>query len=120
MAAELTPVYRVKFKGFKKFRAEVRALLQEVLERMATSEELNQRLVDATGNIAGDLQRIKDQVTQAVADKEQAVQDAVAAALAPLDASISALEGLAAENPEPETPAVPEEPPAVPEEPAQP
>lgn len=121
MAIELTPVYRVKVPGFKKFRTEIRALLQEVLERMATSEELNQRLVDATSNIAADIQRVKDQVTQAVADKEQAVQDAVAAALAPLDASISQLESLAAENPEPENPPVPEdEEPPVPEEPAQP
>ena len=116
MAVELSPVYRVRFKGLKKFRKEVREQLQEVLTRMATSEELNQRLVAATSNIAGDLQRVKDQVAQAIADKDQAVQDAVNSALAPLDASISQLESLAAENPEPETPPVDENP-GVPENP---
>lgn len=102
--ARIEPVYEVRFNGeeIDEIKRFVTDLIEKLEARMATSEELNQRLVDATSNIAADLQRVKDQVAQAVADKDQAVQDAVNGALAPLDASIAQLEGLAAENPEPE------------------
>lgn len=68
---------------------------------MATADELIAAFGAATDEVAADLQTVKDELAAAVADKDQAVQDAVNAALAGFDAPLARLQALGADNANP-------------------
>jgi hypothetical protein len=86
------------------------ALLEETL--MATKDEVLGRLDSATNEVANDLSDLRSRLEQAVADKDQAVQDAVNAVLGDFDGPISRLEQLGQDpsNPVPDQPAEPTDP----------
>lgn len=58
-------------------------------------------LNSATDEVANDLQALRDQVAQAVADKDEAVRAAVEGALEGFDAPIARLQALGADPEEP-------------------
>lgn len=76
---------------------------------MTTADALVQAFNAATDEVASDLQTIKDALAAAVADQDAAVQAAVAAELAKLDAPLARLQQLGADPTDP----VPDEPPVV-------
>lgn len=93
------------------------------LERliMTSASDLLARLDAASNEIASDLSDLRDRLTAAVADKDAAVQAAVAEALSGFEAPIARLEALGADEadpvpapvePAPVEPAPVEEPPA--------
>lgn len=73
------------------------------LERaiMATANELVAAFNAATDEVAADLEDLRDQLRQAVADKDQAVQDAVEQVLAQFDQPLTRLQQLGADPDEP-------------------
>ncbi len=85
---------------------------------MTAADNLAARLDAATNELAADLTSVRDALAAAVAGQDQAVQDAVSAELAKLDAPIARLEALGADEadpvPAPEEPTLadPETPPA--------
>jgi molybdopterin converting factor small subunit len=86
------------------------ALLEEKI--MATKDEVLSRLDTATNEVANDLSDLRSRLEQAVADKDQAVRDAVNDVLSGFDAPISRLEQLGQDpsNPVPDQPAEPTDP----------
>jgi molybdopterin converting factor small subunit len=86
------------------------ALLEEKI--MATKDEVLSRLDTATNEVANDLSDLRSRLEQAVADKDQAVRDAVNDVLSGFDAPISRLEQLGQDpsNPVPDPEPTPAEP----------
>lgn len=70
---------------------------------VATAAELIAAFNAATDEVASDLQTVRDELAAALADQDQAVQDAVNAALAGFDAPLARLQALGQdpENPVP-------------------
>lgn len=87
--------------------------IEHLESRMTAADNLAARLDAATNELAADLTSVRDALAAAVAGQAQAVQDAVSAELAKLDAPIARLEALGADEadpvPAPETPAEPVE-----------
>lgn len=83
--------------------------------RMSAADNLAARLDAATNELAADLTSVRDALAAAVAGQAQAVQDAVSAELAKLDAPIARLEALGADEADP-VPAPTEPSPAAPVE----
>lgn len=79
---------------------------------VATAAELIAAFNAATDEVASDLQTVRDQLAAALADQDQAVQDAVNAALSGFDAPLARLQALG-QDPENPVPAPVE--PAAPE-----
>lgn len=71
---------------------------------MATAEDLAARIDAATNEVASDLQAVKDELAAALATSDADKQAAVDAALAKLDAPIARLESLGADNANPVPP----------------
>lgn len=84
---------------------------------VATAAELIAAFNAATDEVASDLQTVRDQLATALADQDQAVQDAVNAALAGFDAPLARLQALG-QDPENPVPAPEPQPEPSPEPPA--